>query len=29
MGFPRREAWLEFPLIVIGTALQFVTVAAE
>lgn len=28
-GFPRREAWLGFPLIVIGTALKFVAVAAE
>jgi hypothetical protein len=29
MGFPRGEAWLGFPLIVIGTALQFVAVVAE
>jgi hypothetical protein len=28
-GFPRREAWLGFPLIVIGTALQLVAVGFE
>lgn len=28
-GFPRREAWLGFPLIVIGTAAQIVAVALE
>lgn len=28
-GLPRREAWLGFPLIALGTVAQIVVVAAE